>query len=144
MNTQCPECKAEQEIPEVYANKQVKCSKCCKTFTASEYKKHNPKTVLHSDKTKNKQKTPIFWSPGVYLQMTGCLGIIASLLFNFGYWKSLSYEAACNHVWRGNTSYSEAEVFLIETVIFGITFVGILLSIILIALGSLVKKFQKK
>lgn len=38
MKTQCPECKTEQDVPEQYVGKEVKCLKCKELFVASEHK----------------------------------------------------------------------------------------------------------
>jgi len=143
MKTQCPNCKTDHEIPEVYANKQVKCKKCKQPFTATQYASlAEPKTSTVSDKNKHDKLRASFWRSGVYLQVLGCLGIMASVCFAFVYSESLSLE---KNIYWGlyATSYIGARTFLIETLIFGIAFVGMLLSLVLIGLGSIVKNLQK-
>jgi len=155
MNTQCPHCKTKYEVPEVYANKQLKCKKCKQSFTAIPYepivKSKKPAVQKESQTSysgwpfyinKNAQSRSSFWRPGIYLQVLGCLGIIASICFAFVYNDSLSLE---KNLYSGlySTTYVGARTFLIETLIFGIAFLGILLSLVLIGLGSIVKKLQK-
>ena len=137
MKTQCPKCKAVQQIPDHYSGKSIKCKKCSENFIAIEYEPLVPPA------NKNNPATPPFWAPGVYLQILGILGIFASLLFGFGYSASLGYQSATNHAFGDRFSFSEAEVFLIDTVIFGITFLGILLSFVLVGIGTAIKKIQK-
>jgi len=138
MKTQCPECKTIQTVPDIYAGKKVKCPSCKKPFTAQKYED----IVLAAQKpVESLPPMPSLSSlpNGTWLNVLGILFIIFSVLFNFFYNKNLGYESAINHVWGGNNSYSEAEIFLIKTIISGITFIGILFGFIFISVGSLIR-----
>jgi len=76
----------------------------------------------------------------------GGIAIIASLIFGFGYANSLSFDRATNHVSHDAIgtplSFSEAEVFLIDTLITAMTILSLLLSISLIAVGAILRQLD--
>jgi hypothetical protein len=74
-----------------------------------------------------------------YLHVLGWLGIIASILLGIFYSDAWRHKQAIEHVFGNKTEFSETDVFLIDTVIRGFVIIGILLSVCLLGLGSILK-----
>ena len=140
MRTQCPYCKEVFKIPSAYVGKQVKCRSCKESFTAANF------DVI----TRPEQADPPPPSPGphheiggYYLQAIGVLGIIVALLFHYGQSSELSMRRI-GLLMPSDGSFTDASVFLIDTLISGICLVVILLSLGLFGLGSMIKAAQRK
>ena len=80
--------------------------------------------------------------PGLYLTGLGILVIIVSVFLGYGAGKELTRKAAINHLYSEIKCFSESEVLLIDTVIFGFMFIGVLIGFVLIGLGSVVKSLH--
>lgn len=71
--------------------------------------------------------------PGLGLKIVGVIGILVSILAGFGYSFSLMSDLTA----------AELLDHLIDTVVFGLFFFGILLSIIIIALGYILHNLKE-
>jgi len=79
MKTQCPECKNEQDVPEQYIGKEIKCLKCQKPFLASE---HNLVVVPTSPPRPKSIKPTELPEPasGLSLKILGGFAIVGGVL----------------------------------------------------------------
>jgi len=82
MNVQCPYCKAEQQAPTEYENKEIKCSECGVVFVAEEIshiiepiRDSSKHATIPSELTQNS-----FLFCGQYLHIFGVLIIIGCIL----------------------------------------------------------------
>jgi len=76
MKTQCPNCKAVQDVPEHYAHKEIKCLKCQKGFIAAEYK---PIIIDRPPKIKRDESEFLAPPSSTMLNILAFLAIIISL-----------------------------------------------------------------
>ena len=78
------------------------------------------------------------------LRIIGILGLIIIVLWGWTQTRDISYNAAVDHVVFGEQYFSsKGEETLVYAVVFGISFLGILLSLLLFGIGSIVL-FQKE
>ena len=78
MKTQCPKCKNEQDVPEQYGGKEVKCLKCKELFVALEYK---PVAMPQSPPQPKAIKTaePTEPASGLFLKILGGFAILIAV-----------------------------------------------------------------
>jgi len=77
------------------------------------------------------------------LQVIGIFGIIFSFLFRYTESSELAMRSN-SFYWDYDPSFTDAAVFLMDTLISGICLVVILLSLGLFGLGSVIKAAQRK
>jgi hypothetical protein len=137
VKTQCPTCNKIQESPYEYRGRKIKCLDCDTLFTAEFYKEPPSQSLLPVviERLESRQITSsaASYTLGVILQIAGGLGILFALIGNFSTDQSLAYAG----LWD---KYSDYQLFLLDFLNDFATAIEVLLCVIIIGIGSLIKK----
>lgn len=140
MNTQCPNCKIAQNVPNEYANSPIKCKECGQTFKAV-----IPIPVTTTPNPIKPNPAPSkYHGAGLFFQIIGGFCIFTSIFFVFFSTRSIHYFAAVDSASGGPPRFSDADLAVIDAIVECAAFLGIILSILLIALGAIMKLLEKK